>query len=176
VEEINKVVLQEMITNKQRSIYDISFEKPCLLVFLRHFGCIFCREALNDIKNLYQSNFREKYEIILVHMSTIEIASNYFNRYQLFDIESISDPECNYYHEFGLLKGTFNQLFGFRSWIRGVDAGLVKGHGFGVVLGDGFQMPGVFSLKNGKIYAAFRHKYSSDKPDYEKFALATEDK
>ena len=132
MEEINKVVLQEMITNKQRSIYDISFEKPCLLVFLRHFGCIFCREALNDIKNLYQSSFRDKYEIILVHMSTIEIASNYFNRYQLFDIESISDPECNYYHEFGLLKGTFNQLFGFRSWIRGVDAGLVKGHGFGV--------------------------------------------
>ena len=56
---------------------------------------------------------------------------------------------------------------------EGVHGGAV---GFGVVLGDGFQMPGVFSLKNGKIYAAFRHKYSSDKPDYEKFALATEDK
>ena len=70
------------------------------------------------------------------------------------------------YRQFGLVKGNFNQLFGFRSWIRGLDAGIIKGHGWGVQLGDGFQMPGVFTIFEGKVVSEFRHRFVSDKPDY----------
>lgn len=104
-------------------------------------------------------------------MSSMSIAENFFKKMDLGDIENISDPDCELYQSFGLTKGTFNQLFGFRSWIRGFDAGLVKGHGFGVLLGDGFQMPGVFTIQNGKVTNSFIHKYSSDKPDYLQLAL-----
>ena len=169
--EIKQELLKTMITTKGRSIYDISYQKPCLLIFLRHFGCMFCREALHDLKILQQNPLKNEFEIVLVHMSSMSIAENFFKKMDLGDIENISDPDCELYQSFGLTKGTFNQLFGFRSWIRGFDAGLVKGHGFGVLLGDGFQMPGVFTIQNGKVTNSFIHKYSSDKPDYLQLAL-----
>ena len=30
----------------------LSDEKPVLLVFLRHFGCVFCKEAMADLSKL----------------------------------------------------------------------------------------------------------------------------
>ena len=54
--------------------------------------------------------------------------------------------------------------------MRGFSAGVVKGHGIGAQLGDGFQMPGVFVLRDGQIRESFIHKLSSDRPNYEKLA------
>ncbi len=159
-------LMQNMQTNEGISVYHKSLKQDVILVFLRHFGCTFCREALEELHDLYYQNKFETSCLILVHMSTDEIALKYFERYGLVNIPRVSDPECIYYKEFGLLKGTFNQLFGFRSWLRGIEAGLIKGHGFGTQLGDGFQMPGVFIIQKGNIVKQFRHKFPSDKPDY----------
>lgn len=155
-----------MITNHGISVLDHSKKKEVLLVFLRHFGCTFCKEALKELSDLLESEKLKQAELILVHMSTEDIASKYFEKYHLENLPRISDPECKYYTQFGLLKGTFNQLFGFRSWVRGIEAGIIKGYGFGRQIGDGFQMPGVFLISNGRILSEFKHKYASDKPDY----------
>ena len=154
-------------TQEGSDIHLLSWKTPVLLVFLRHFGCIFCREALDDIKGKREQIESEGVKIVLVHMADNEIAKEYFARYDLLELESVSDPSCDIYAAFGLLKGTFKQLFGLRSWIRGFDAGVMQGHGVGVMLGDGFQMPGVFLLKNGKIVSEYIHKFASDRPDYE---------
>lgn len=159
-------MLQIMITNHGISVYEHSKKREVLLVFLRHFGCTFCKEALIELSDLRNSEKLKNAELILVHMSTEEIASKYFEKYNLKDVTRISDPECKFYTQFGLSKGTFNQLFGFRSWIRGIEAGIIKGYGFGLQIGDGFQMPGVFLINKGKIITEFKHKYASDKPDY----------
>lgn len=154
-------------------IHLISFQKPILLVFLRHFGCTFCREAMDDLRNRRNAIDQKNVKIILVHMTDPAIAKSYFEKYDLHDLESVSDPSCSVYSAFGLLKGTFKQLFGLRSWIRGFDAGVMQGHGVGVMLGDGFQMPGVFLLKNGKIENQFIHQFASDRPDYEALTSCT---
>lgn len=161
-----KHTLERMHTQMGDSVFKKSCEKDVLLVFLRHFGCIFCREAMEELSKLKATIAHHNTELVLVHMSTDEVADKYFQRYDLIDVARISDPECKYYKEFGLLKGTFNQLFGFRSWFRGIEAGVIKGYGFGMQLGDGFQMPGVFLIRSGMIITEFRHKYASDKPDY----------
>jgi peroxiredoxin len=159
-------MLQNMITNHGLSVLDHSKKREVLLVFLRHFGCTFCKEALKELSDLLNSEKLKQAELILVHMSTEDIASKYFEKYNLENLPRISDTECKYYTQFGLLKGTFNQLFGFRSWVRGIEAGIIKGYGFGRQIGDGFQMPGVFLISKGKILSEFKHKYASDKPDY----------
>ncbi|MBK6699205.1 MAG: redoxin domain-containing protein [Saprospiraceae bacterium] len=159
-------VLKDMKTNEGYSLMEISNQKNVLLVFLRHFGCSFCREAMQEISILDKDLDHESTAIILVHMSSEEIAVNYFRRYKIEHLLRISDLDCTYYKHFGLIKGTFNQLFGFRSWVRGIEASLIKGHGWGHQLGDGFQMPGVFFISKGKILSEFKHKYASDKPDY----------
>ncbi|MBK8449761.1 MAG: redoxin family protein [Saprospiraceae bacterium] len=159
-------VIQNMITNDGNSVFDQSNKSDVLLVFLRHFGCTFCREALEELSTLQNEGKFQNTQLILVHMSNEEIAAKYFERYHLNHVLRVADPDCKFYKQFGLLKGTFNQLFGFRSWFRGIEAGLIKGYGFGMQLGDGFQMPGVFLISNGKILSSFIHKYASDKPNY----------
>ena len=159
-------MLQNMISNHGDSIMDSSRKGNVLLVFLRHFGCTFCKEALKELSGLRSSEMIKNAELILVHMSTEEIASKYFEKYHLEDLPRVSDPECRFYRHFGLSKGTFNQLFGFRSWIRGIEAGIIKGYGFGRQIGDGFQMPGVFLISKGRVLSEYKHKYASDKPDY----------
>jgi len=159
--------LRAMKTNRGDTVAELSLERPVLLIFLRHFGCTFCREALDDISKQRKAFAEKKVNIVLVHMTDDEVANKYFEKYELQGISHVSDPTCEYYKSFGLLKGNFHQLFGLQSWIRGFQAGLIEGHWVGYQqLGDGFQMPGAFAISNGEVVDAFVHKIASDRPDY----------
>ena len=158
--------ISKMFTNQNDSLATLSNSSPVLLVFLRHFGCVFCREALEDIQRQRAHIESEGVRIVMVHMADEETAREYFMRYNLEDIDRVSDPACKFYMKFGLVKGNFKQLFGLRSWIRGFDAGVLQGHGVGKMLGDGFQMPGVFLIQKTKVVNEFVHENASDRPDY----------
>lgn len=166
---VNQQLLQSMQTNRGRSLLDASDGKSVFLVFLRHFGCTFCREALNDISLLKPQIEQMNTDLIFVHMSDTETAEEYFRRFNLSNSEHIGDPDCVYYQKFGLVKGSFNQLLGFHNFIRGIEAGVVHGHGIGRFLGDGFQMPGLFLLQEGRVMHSFIHKYAGERPDYKDF-------
>lgn len=155
-----------MITDQGSTLGQYSRNQPVLLVFLRHFGCTFCREALADIARLRDQIEASGTKIVFVHMSSNEIAERYFQRYDLEGIAHISDPEKKYYIAFGLTRGNYTQLFGLSSWIKGFSKAVIDGHGIGPQLGDGFQMPGVFVIKDYEIKESFIHKLSSDRPDY----------
>lgn len=160
-------IMQGMVTNTGENLYEISFQQPVLLVFLRHFGCTFCREALADISQKRESIEEKGARIVFVHMSDHELAESYFIKYGLDKAVHISDPACEYYAAFRLSKGSFNQLFGLQTWARGFTAGVLAGHGIGPQLGDGFQMPGIFMIMDGRVRESFIHKLASDRPDYE---------
>ncbi len=170
--EINFVeqdTLDEMITNTGASVSDISFQSSVMLVFLRHFGCTFCREALGEISTRKQELESSGAKIVFVHMAENEVAQQYFERYDIKNPIHVSDIDCRFYKEFGLMKGTFNQLFGLSVWVRGFQAGVVDGHGVGwKQLGDGFQMPGIFLIHRGAVKDQYIHKTAADKPDYAK--------
>jgi hypothetical protein len=106
--------------------------------------------------------------LIFVHMSDAEEAGHNFKQFNLEGCEHVCDPECHYYAAFGLRKGSISQLFGLQVMLRGLDAGIRKGHGLGAFTGDGFQMPGVFLIQNGAIREQFIHQLASDRPDYDK--------
>lgn len=167
-EQTIQELIGEMHTDRGDTLAALSFQQPILLVFLRHFGCTFCREAMAELSKKRESFAEQGTKLVLVHMADSKTAERYFNRYNLKGVEHISDPDCKFYSGFGLAKGNFNQLFGLQSWMRGFNAGIVQGHGIGAQLGDGFQMPGVFVIRDGLVKERFIHKLSSDKPDYEK--------
>lgn len=158
--------LREMKTNTGENLYELSQNQLILLVFLRHFGCTFCREALADLSESRARIEAMGARLIFVHMSDTETANRYFEKYQLQGAVHVSDPDCTFYSAFGLTKGTFNQLFGLQTWVRGFQVGLVEGHGMGKQLGDGFQMPGIFVVQDGEIRNRFIHKLASERPDY----------
>jgi thiol-disulfide isomerase/thioredoxin len=68
-------------TNKGRTLEQASFDKPVLLVFLRHFGCVFCIEAMRTIGKQKAEWEAKNINIILVHMSDNETAEQYFQKY-----------------------------------------------------------------------------------------------
>lgn len=165
--KVDDQLFRKMQTNVGKNLYEHSMERPIMLVFLRHFGCTFCREALADISEKREVLESLGAKLVFVHMAESEIAERYFTRYNIPEAIHVSDPECNFYRAFGLMKGSFTQLFGLQTWIRGFQAGLMEGHGIGPQLGDGFQMPGVFVIQDGELKEAFIHKLASDRPDYE---------
>lgn len=165
---IKQGIMAQMLTNEGTSVLEVSQQQPVMLIFLRHFGCMFCREALSDIAKKRALIEEMGTKIIFVHLSDDATAEKFFKKYKLLPATYIGDPECRYYAAFGLTKGNFTQLFGLRSWVRGFQTVIVKQHGMAPPIGDGFQMPGVFIIQDGDIQEAFIHKLSSDRPDYEK--------
>ncbi len=163
----HKDTQKKMVTDQGDSVFELSTKKPVLLVFLRHFGCIFCREALQDLSKLQSEIVEKGGHLVFVHMSDKKTAEQYFKKYKLNDPFWVADPDCYYYQEFGLMKGSLSQLFGFKTWVRGFDAAVIKGNGLSwKQLGDGFQMPGIFLIKNGEILYEFIHDSVADRPDY----------
>jgi AhpC/TSA family len=159
---------------RAKSQYGISLDEhsrlsPVLMVFLRHFGCTFCREALRDIarnRGRIESNGTC---IVLVHMSKEKRAEDFLRLYGLVDVPRVSDPGRSIYRAFGLERGRFFALFGPKVWWRGIGAGLFGGHGAGRVEGDGFQMPGMFLVFHGVVLRSYHHLSAADRPDYVKF-------
>ncbi len=166
VVNVDAEILEQMVANTGQTVQEMSLVQPIMLVFLRHFGCTFCREALSDIAKRRKEIEKTGARLVFVHMTDNEIADRYFNRYKLAGAAHVSDPECHYYAAFGLVKGNFTQLFGLHFFIRGFQAGILEGHGSGKLLGDGFQMPGIFVVQDGEIKESFIHKLVSERPDY----------
>jgi peroxiredoxin len=160
----------EIRTNKGNELLTLSQDRAVLLVFLRQLGCMFCREAMTELGKLRPSLEASGTQIVFVHMGPADIAEKLFKRYKLAGCEHITDPDCYYYARFGLVKGSMSQLFGLTSWVKTLDFGIVKGHGYTLPIGDGFQMPGLFMVQHGKVVAEFRHTEVYDQPDYAAFA------
>ena len=99
-------------------------------------------------------------------MGSDEQAAALFSRYRLDDVLRIADPEGSLYRSLGLGRGgVFRVMLAPRIWWRGLVA-LLRGHRVGRLVGDGFQMPGVFLLRNGRVVQRFIHRTTADRPDY----------
>jgi thiol-disulfide isomerase/thioredoxin len=148
----------------------MTYEQPILLVFLRHFGCTFCKEALSDISNISNQIEKIGVKIVFVHMVDKETADLHLSFYQFQSNIHLGDPDKRLYQFFGLQKGHFRQLYGLSVMMRGFKAGVVDGHGHGwKAIGDMEQMPGLFMLSKGAIIRSYVHQLSSDRPDYMEF-------
>ena len=157
-------------TDHGLTIEELSEDRPTLLVFLRHAGCTFCREALSDIAAQRRELEREGVRTVLVHMSDADFGRRFFGRYGLDDLPQIANPSQTLYKAFGLQRGSLVSLLGPSVWWRGIQAAILSRHGVGPLMGDGFQMPGIFLVFHGHVLRSYRHRTSADRPDYVNFA------
>jgi hypothetical protein len=156
--------LHQPRSQRANSLAELSAGQTVLVLFIRHAGCTFCRQALADIAAIRQQLQTRSVRIAVVHMSTAATAAELLARYGLSDIDHFSDPDRRMYEAFELSRAAWWQLFGPRVWGRGLAAILRNGQG--PIDGDGFQMPGAFVLRDSRIVAAYRHQTAADRPDY----------
>ena len=165
---VDNDIMSMMTTQNGQNLLELSKKKPIMLIFLRHFGCQFCRQAMDELSQKRQELAEAGTELIFVHMSENDVAETYFKKFKLSGVAHVSDPDCRYYAAFGLVKGSFTQLFGLQTWIRGFSNKARYGNEMGKHLGDSFQMPGAFMLHEGELKDQHIHKMASDIPDYDK--------
>jgi peroxiredoxin len=152
-------------TQTGRTLLEVSNEGPTVVVFLRHAGCPFCREALADVARDRGAIAGKGSRIVLVYQWNPGEADELFERAGVGDVPRIADPDRALYRAFGLRRGNLWQLASpFVVW-RVVVAGSA-GHRVGKVLGDAFQMPGTFLVHKGRVIREFRHRSQAARPDY----------
>lgn len=146
-------------------LWSLDRDAPALVVFLRSFGCTFCREAMADVAAAKARIQSEGAQIAVVHGGSPDEAAPWFARYGLDDVTAISDPTLSHYRAFGLGRTTVRSLVDPQVWTRGAVCALA--HGFGVQTAEMMrQLPGVFVIQNGAILIEFRHRSPADRPDY----------
>jgi hypothetical protein len=160
--------LRAFHTETGRSLLDLVDESPVLLVFLRHFACAFCAQALDRVSKVRSQIEAKGVRPVFAHLGTPERAKPYFDYYNLSDVERISNPEATLYQlpDFALSRtNPFLHSFNPTVWKGWLSGALFK-YGIGMIKEDADQMPGVFFLKDRKIVRAFRHRTIADEPDY----------
>jgi peroxiredoxin len=155
-----------VLTNKGASIVLLAESTPVMLVFLRQFGCTFCRETLNAIARDRKTIEALGTKIVLIHMATEARAKEVMEKYNLSDLHRISDTERFLYNYFALEQGNFEQLFGLKVIARSIIAGVFGKNSIGSPEGDYTQLPGVFLVHKGKVVKSYRHFTAADTPDY----------
>ncbi len=155
-------------TESGASLLSLTEASPVLLVFLRHFGCSFCRKAISDVAELRAELENRGIRPVFVHLGTSEIAKAHFDYYGLSGVERVNDPSASIYQNPVFALGRTNPFLQAMNPV--VWAGWLKGaifkHGIGKIESDGHQMPGIFFLRDGKIVRRFVHRTIADQPNY----------
>lgn len=154
------------------SLLERSKDHQVFLVFLRHFGCLFCREMVSDLKSVEPTFEALDIEIAFVHVGTEDQATTFFTEYGFPNAARFSDPDSHIYEVFGLREMSLSTLASV-STIAGSIRALKSGARQGKAQGNPKMMPGIFVISNGCIVRKFVHESPGDKPDL--MALIEED-
>ncbi|MDR7419635.1 MAG: peroxiredoxin-like family protein [Armatimonadota bacterium] len=157
--------LSEFQAHTGETLQALSDRSPILVVFLRHFGCMFAREAMSDLARRRQAIEARGVRLVLIHMGHPDLAAAMLTRYGLGAVPRVSDPERRLYRAFGLVRATLGQVAGPRVWLRSLGA-FLAGHRLGRVIGDGLQMSGVFLVHRGRVVRGYSYQSVADRPDY----------
>ena len=143
----------------------VAAQSPALVIFLRSFGCTFCREAIADVSRLQKEIRAAGAGIVFVHGASAAEAAPWFSKFGLEDVTAISDPELVHYRAFGLGRTRAADMVAPKVWVRGAQSAM--SHGFGSQTIDMMrQLPGVFIVQGGEVVAEYRHRTPADRPDY----------
>ncbi len=151
-----------------RSLLELVDASPILLIFLRHFGCSFCRQTLDDIAKIREKIQARGVQPVFVHLGSPERAKPYFDYYQLSDAERISNPDGSLYAYplFHLPRTQPLSHFLIPAVWKGWLQGAIRDHGIGMIHEDAHQMPGLFFLRERKVVRSYRYRAISDRLDY----------
>jgi len=138
-----------------------------LLVFLRHFGCIFCRETLADLRAACEAD--PDYPSVLFFFQGSATEGRAFLRRYWPDARAVADPELAFYEHFGVRRASLLEGIGPRV-LRARSRARAKGHENGERSGDIWRMPGVFAVEDGEILWAHHPTHAADHPDFTEIA------
>jgi hypothetical protein len=132
-----------------RNLYE---SVPLALVFLRHYGCPFCRRQVGMLARHPELN------VAFVAMGGPEETYD-FAQVMQSPHRFIADPDLRLYTQFGLARAHLGQLFNLTTVREGLRA-VRSGYAPGRVQGDPYLLGGLFVIdRSGHI--TFQHRAQS---------------
>jgi len=145
---------------------DMWADKPVVVVFLRHFGCTFCREQVALIRCEYQKILAAGMHIVCVANGPYKVGKA-FEIYFDLPFPVLVSENAAPFSAYGLERVSISALLTPRVIIKGFVA-LLHGHIQGRIIGDPMQMPGTFIIDTRGI-VQFVHR-NRDAADHTKVA------
>ncbi|MGB0619007.1 MAG: SelL-related redox protein [Myxococcota bacterium] len=143
---------------------EASGDRVSLLVFLRHFGCIFCRETMADLRAASEAD--PDYPDVLFFFQGSATEGRAFLRRYWPEARAVADPELEFYDRFGVRRATFLEALGPQVVFGARRRARAKGHQNGPRDGDIWRMPGIFAVSDKKVVWAHQPKHAADHPDF----------
>lgn len=142
-------------TSERVMLASLYRDQPVALVFLRHLGCIFCREHVAQLRRLKELN------IVFVTLGNPDQTEAFRQKMQS-PHRFICDPEKALYRHFELPRGGLSQVLSPQVFVRAIGATL-QGHRNAHSSADPLQLPGVFIIStDGEVTWQYRSRNAAD--------------
>jgi hypothetical protein len=142
-----------------------------LLVFLRHFGCLFCREMVADLRQ-HAAAEGEAGRILIFYQGTVPEGRAFFTEHWP-SARAIADQPLRFYQGLGIPKAGLGNLVSPAVWRRGMHS-YSRGHRIGRIQGDVRQMPGLMWVRDGRILWRHDFEHAGDNPDVRRIPFLRE--
>jgi hypothetical protein len=136
-------------------------DEVTLLVFLRHFGCMFCRETVGDLREATRAD--PEFPPVLFFFQGSSTEGRAFLRRDWPDARAVSDPELEFYDLFDVRRASLLEALG-PSVLSSRSRARSKGYENGPRSGDIWRMPGVFAVKGDQVIWSHHAKHAADHP------------
>lgn len=134
---------------------------PTLLVFLRHFGCVFCRETVADLR---AASVAPGFPPLIFFFQGSPTEGRALLRRDWPGARAVADPQLRFYDAFGVGRMSPLQLLrpGLWSAERRAKAKGIEG---GPRSGDIWRMPGIFLVEGDRVLWKHDFRHVGDAPD-----------
>lgn len=164
---IDQAVLDQAVTGinlKPGTLRDqLHAERPMLFVFLRHFGCIFCRETIGEISQASGTDSTYP-DVLFFYQGSAEYGRSFFETVWP-EARAVADLPRFFYDAFDVRRGTMRQMMGPDVIACGIRASR-KGYGLGMPTSDPLVMPGLFLVQGERVIWTHDFKHAGDHPDF----------
>lgn len=133
-----------------------------LLVFLRHFGCVFCRETVAELRRASEA---ADFPPLLFFFQGTPTEGRAFLRRDWPTVRAVADPSLRFYEAFGVERMGWLDLLRPGLWTAELRA-RGKGIAPGERSGDIWRLPGVFLVRGDRILWAHAFRHPGDLPDF----------
>ena len=133
-----------------------------MLVFLRHFGCMFCREMVADLRAQSVAE-GEREGIVFFYQGTVPEGREFFVEHWP-SARAIADQTLKFYQGFGVPKASLAQVFSPAVWQSGMKT-WSRGHRPAIAQRNIRQMPGFMWVHDGRIVWRHDFEHVGDHPN-----------
>jgi hypothetical protein len=145
-------------------------EAPAVTGFLRHYGCLFCHQMVEDVLKAIPEIIARRARVVLVGNGTIEQAAYFFGQKKLptEHCHVVTDPERETYQAADLQRGYIRTFFDKRSR-SAYKRARAEGHKIGGLFGDLTQLGGVLVTRPpARFVSLYRSEFAGDHPDMQR--------